>query len=616
MRIRLDVALGVVVLVDVLRVFLPSLITLFGRAGSTPAEMMGLYALSWFVLAFLAVPLARRVRPPLVALGAAVALLSARLALQLTGGGDPQLYVASAGLLAGLVWLVATAMDARDARPAMAGVIAGLAAATVIHTALDGIDLMWRPGPLPWLAVAVELSLFGWSLLRAGPPGEERSGAPRAWLAVGPAVLLWGLYTGNAAHAQAATVSAQQTAAVVVAAFAVVSTVPAALPFLRRPLLPAVALVGSAVAFTLGRATVDGVHGVAPGWTIAAQIVGQVALGACLAHAAATSGPDRPVRRGLAVAGGMLLFVVLAFGYYAAYDLYLPNQWVPVTAALAVAGTGLARGTCLPRVSHSRGFFAAVGAAVVLVAAVPLWQGERPRWTPADDGLRIAAYNIRMGFGESGRLSLEQQADTLRAMRPHVVVLSEADRGWLLNGGHDGVRLIAERLGMHYVWAPAADEVWGDALLTSLPITSIRNHVLVRGGPTGAQALEVGLNWRGKAVTVIGTHLQPPPGWRELDQVEQLGRIVRDATRSGAPVVVAGDLNLEPGDRAWQVLLDSELTDPLAPVRPFSTVPGDRPAEQIDHVLVTPGFAGKDQVNPDVPYSDHRPIAVTLVPAD
>lgn len=36
MRIRLDVTLGVVVLVDVLRVFLPSLITLFGRAGSTP----------------------------------------------------------------------------------------------------------------------------------------------------------------------------------------------------------------------------------------------------------------------------------------------------------------------------------------------------------------------------------------------------------------------------------------------------------------------------------------------------------------------------------------------------------------------------------------------------
>ncbi|WP_031164144.1 endonuclease/exonuclease/phosphatase family protein [Streptosporangium roseum] len=615
MRIRVDVALGVVVLIDVLRVFLPSLITLFGRAGSTPAEMMGLYAVSWFVVAFLTVPLARSVPPRRVALGAGLLLLLARLALQPTSGGEVQLYLASAGLLAGLVWLTATAMSARDARPAMAGVITGLATSTVIHAALDGIDLMWRPGPVPWVALAAELALAGVFLLRPVPAGEEHSGASRAWLPVGPALLLWGLYTGNSAHAQAAAGSSSLAAAAVVAAFAVLSTAPAALPLLRRPLVPAVALVASAVAFTFGSATVGGVHGVAPGWTIAAQIIGQVALGACLAHAAATFGPDRPLRRGLAAAGGMLLFVVFVFGYYAAYDLYLPNQWVPGCAALLVAVPAVVGATGLPRASYGLRSPIAVAAAVALVAAVPLWQGATPGWEPPGDGLRVAAYNIRMGYGQSGRLSLERQADTLRAMRPHVVVLSEADRGWLLNGGHDDVRLIAERLGMRYIWAPATDEVWGDALLTDLPVTSVRNHVLVQGGPTGAQALEVGLRWNGRDVTVIGTHLQPPPGWRELDQVEQLGRIVKDASAGGRPVVVAGDLNLEPADPAWEVLMGSGLTDPIAPVRPFSTIPASGgPAEQIDHVLVTPGFTGKDQANVDVPHSDHRPIAVTLVP--
>nr|BFE80927.1 endonuclease/exonuclease/phosphatase family protein [Planobispora longispora] len=251
-------------------------------------------------------------------------------------------------------------------------------------------------------------------------------------------------------------------------------------------------------------------------------------------------------------------------------------------------------------------------AAAVLAAAVPLWRGPVPAWEPAGEGLRVAAYNIRMGYGEPGRLSLDRQADALREMRPHVVVLSEADRGWLLNGGHDDVRLIAERLGMRFVWAPAADEVWGDAILTNLPVTSVRNHVLVQGGPTGAQALEIGLRWRGRDVTLIGTHLQPPPGWRELDQVEQLAGIVREAARD-RPVVVAGDLNIEPADPAWKVLLDSGLTDPIAPVRPFRTIPGDSP-EQIDHVLVTPGFTGRDHANPDIDHSDHRPIAVTLVP--
>ncbi|MBG0831129.1 endonuclease/exonuclease/phosphatase family protein [Planomonospora sp. ID67723] len=649
MRIRPDVTLGMVVLADVLRVFLPSLITLFGRAGSTPAELMGLYAVSWFAAAFLAVPLARLVPASRIALGAGVLLLAARLALQLTGGGNAQLYVASAGLLAGLVWLVATAMSARDSRPALAGVAAGLAASTVLHAALDGIDLMWRRGPVPWALLAAELVLFAAFLLRpertpprspeeagsaaraAGDGGaspaqatpEENPAAPRAWLLVGPVLLLWGLYTGNTAYAQA-TADAPAWTAAIVAGFAVLSLRPAVAPWRWHPLVPGAVLVASAAAFASLHLTIGGIHGVSPQAMVAAQALGQLALVACLAYAATAPGPGAsgPVRRGLAVSGGMLLFVVLVFGYYAAYDLYLPNDWVPIAAALLVAALALA-GTArrlepgTARIGgRAPGWRTPVAAlaAAGLVAAVPLWRGPVPSWEPAGEGLRVAAYNIRMGYGEPGRLSLEQQADTLRRMRPHVVVLSEADRGWLLNGGHDGVRLIAERLGMRFVWAPAADEVWGDAILTNLPVTSVRNHVLVQGGPTGAQALEVGLRWGDREITLIGTHLQPPPGWRELDQVEQLAGIVREAAKEH-PVIVAGDLNIEPPDPAWRVLLEAGLTDPIAPVRPFNTIPSPGGSvEQIDHVLVTPGFTGRDQANVNVHHSDHRPIAVTLVP--
>jgi endonuclease/exonuclease/phosphatase family metal-dependent hydrolase len=250
-------------------------------------------------------------------------------------------------------------------------------------------------------------------------------------------------------------------------------------------------------------------------------------------------------------------------------------------------------------------------AAVLAVFAVPLWSPRADPVEPASDGLRIAAYNIRMGFGQAGTLSIEEQAETLRGLRAHVIVLSEVDRAWLLNGGHDDLRLIAQRLGMAYYWAPAADEVWGDALLTNLPVSSVRNHVLARGGPTGAQALAVRVRWQGGDVTVIATHLQPPSGWSSLEQVAQLRDIVRSAP---APVIVAGDLNLQPGEPAWQVLIDAGLTDPIAPVRPFYTIPGDSD-EQIDHILVTPGFTARDQVNPNVAHSDHRPIAVTLIPS-
>ncbi|PSK63934.1 hypothetical protein B0E53_04116 [Micromonospora sp. MH33] len=53
-------ALGVVVLLDVLRVWLPSIITIFGRAAETPAELLGAFALGWFVLALAAPVLVRR----------------------------------------------------------------------------------------------------------------------------------------------------------------------------------------------------------------------------------------------------------------------------------------------------------------------------------------------------------------------------------------------------------------------------------------------------------------------------------------------------------------------------------------------------------------------------
>jgi endonuclease/exonuclease/phosphatase family metal-dependent hydrolase len=265
--------------------------------------------------------------------------------------------------------------------------------------------------------------------------------------------------------------------------------------------------------------------------------------------------------------------------------------------------------------SGARPVLAAVAGGVVVALAVAGASQWRPLNTapePPTDGLRVAASNIRMGFGLSGRLTVAEQAEALRALRPNVIVMSEIDRAWLLNGGHDDLRLIADRLGMSFVWAPAADEVWGDALLTNLPVTSVRNHVLPTGGPTGAQALEVGLRWKNRTVTVIATHLQPPKDWEPLDQVRALADIARAAPK---PTIVAGDLNLQPGEPAWNALLEGGLTDALAAARPFITIPSPGEPKQIDHILHSGGFTATDPANPDAPWSDHRPIAVTLVAA-
>jgi endonuclease/exonuclease/phosphatase family metal-dependent hydrolase len=616
------VTFGVAILIDVLRVFLPSLITIFGSAGSTPAELIGVYALAWFLAAFLAVPAARLVRPGLVALAGAVLLAAGRIALQVTDGGPPQLWLASVALLGGLWWLVGTAMAAPG--PLLPGVVWGLAVATGLHAALDTVDLMWRGGAGPAAVVALEVAVFVALLVRgsrvdSSPSAVDASApAPRALLTVGPAILLWNLYPGNPAHAQAADGWAPVPAALVVAMAGFLATALTARPgWTGHPVVPGIALVASAAGFAFGEATIDGVHGVAPWWTVMAQVVGALALGACLGWAATlTAAGDRPYRRGLLLATGLLLFMIFAFAYYAAYDLGVPNDYVPILVALVIAvpaALGVHRGQSVRSARPVVAALAGPVVAAVAAALVPVWRPAPVPPEPPAQGLRIAAYNIRMGFGVAGTLTLREQVEVLRELRPHVIALSEVDRAWFLNGGHDDLRLIAESLGLRMIWAPAADEVWGDALLTNLPVTSVRNHVLVRGGPTGAQALEVGLRWAGREVTVIATHLQPPSNWEPLDQVEQLADVVRAAPK---PVVVAGDLNLEPGEPAWDVLVAAGLVDAFADHRPFVTIPSVRDEDaQIDHILTTPGFRFVDPANPDVPHSDHRPVAVTLVPA-
>ncbi|MGW5672232.1 endonuclease/exonuclease/phosphatase family protein, partial [Micromonospora sp. NPDC003776] len=326
-------------------------------------------------------------------------------------------------------------------------------------------------------------------------------------------------------------------------------------------------------------------------------------------------GRDGGRRRGFAVVGGMLGFAVGAVAYYAAYDLGYPNGWVPVLAALVVAAAAVA---------------APPGAARPLRPPVPAWTVlgamlltavgggiHRPAPTPhppasAPAAVRVVAYNIRMGFGLDGRLDLDAVARVVRGARPDVVLLSEVDRGWLLNGGHDTLALLARRLRMPYVFAPAADPVWGDAVLSRYPVRSGRSRPLAaHGAPTGAQALGVTLDLGGRDLAVVATHLQPPPGQGPVAQAREVaGFAVRYA--AGRPLVLAGDLNTGPGEPAFAAFTAAGLVDALAAARPLPTSPADDPREQIDHVFVSPGLSAAEPRAPRSTASDHLPVAVTL----
>ncbi|MFI6537285.1 endonuclease/exonuclease/phosphatase family protein [Nonomuraea sp. NPDC050547] len=571
--------LGVTLLFDVLRVFLPSLITLFGRAGETPPELMGLYAAVWFILPFLAV----LVRPRWALAGGAVALVLARLLLQ---AEISQLYVASAGVSAGLVFLYGSArtMPRSWAAP---GVMGGLALSFTVHFLLDGVDLVWRDGPVAWLATATLCAAF-LALTWSFRPSDADPAPWSVWFLAGPVMLVAGM-----------SATAQRTGSGPGGGWLWVMPVVLALVF--SPYLATRPPRSSWSAIAFGVLCVAGTVFLQP-WAVVAGAAVLMAV---------PGGPSR--RPGAAVLSGGLVFFVGLFVYYAAYDMNLgfPNRVVPVVAGLLIAGVALSayfRHRPPPYALGRIWPLSAAAVVVALLAGATAYQPEPAVQAKQGDTLKLIAYNIRMGFGLDGRLSLDRIASWAVARKPDIVLLSEVDRGWLLNGGHDDLARIARGLGMSYYFAPAADELWGDALLTNLPVGALTSHKL--GGhdyPTGAQAQTFTVEVGGKEVGVVNTHLQAPEG-----QAPEVAAIVRGLRAGGRPVVLAGDLNLRRGDPGMRVLESAGLTDPLVALGDPPTSPADAPKERIDHVLVSDGLTVVSAEVPPLPHSDHLPVLVVL----
>ncbi|WP_433267603.1 endonuclease/exonuclease/phosphatase family protein [Micromonospora vinacea] len=634
-------ALGVLLLIDVLRVWLPGIITIFGQAASTPAELMGAFALGWFVLAMGAPAVVRRVGARPVVVVAAVALAVARLTLTAAPGGRTQLWLATAGLLAGLVWLVGVAADTERPVP---GLALGFAVNAAVHAVLDTVDLVWRGDWVAWLLSAVAVAVFlvgtarpgqrdGAADALAGPvdapvgPADAPAGpgGGRAWLLAGPALLLAGMVALSPALARTGMSYLVAGDGVARSPLFGLAPVPVAVAgflgaALTRPprgwgrAYGPVALLAGAVLFAVDRGDL----------LLPAVLLAAVGLGACLALTDGANDPDSDTasagtaasRRGYAVAAGMLVFALGAVGYYSAYDLGYPNAAVPVVVAVLIAAVAF---TARPVVHRLPGPFPPLRAAAAVTALAllaPLLADEVPVASNRDgppERLTVVAYNIRMGFGLDGRFDLAGLAEVVDRQRPDVVLLSEVDRAWLLNGGHDTLDLMAGRLGMPYVFGPAADPVWGDAVLSRWPVRDPQTLPLAAvGAPTGAQALAVTLDLGdGVRTAVVSTHLQPPPGKGPVVQA----RAVADfATRyaAGRPLVVAGDLNTEPGDEAFAEFANAGLVDALAAARPLATSPADDPRQQIDHIFVSPGLTPSDPVAPRSTASDHLPVAVTL----
>lgn len=613
-------------LIELWRAWTPGLITIFGRAAETPPELIGLFALGVMGTPLLLLALSGRVlvrRHTAYLLSTAVAL-AARIVIPFLDGNRPLLWTASVGVAAGVLSLAIAA--ARLGSTLLPGLFAGVAAAATTHAALGTWGAVWRTD---WAEIACLTALVAAVVAGLLETRSTPSTAAPTWLAwvTLPVLLVAGMTLANTARGGVAFIGGP----VVVA---VAATIAALLANRVRPSRPiqvigAVLFLAATAVTMLPEATVDGIPGRLPMWTILGFAVGMPAAAVLLSGA----GHRERARRApaLAVGGGAVIFTALLFAVFAGYDMGYRADWVVPLVATVVAVVAVARGTS--RGDHGdretlrdpgpktpgRAIASAVGAITVslLLAGLGPFATLRPLegGTPShgDGNHRVMAWNLRMGYGINGTFRPVETAELIRASGADIVLLSEIDRGWLLNGGQDQLRILARLLGMHAKFAPAADQMWGDAVLSVDPLGEATGHPFpTYDSLTGAQALAVNVLTRSGELRVISTHLQPDAEGPDstLRQATDLAAIM--AASRTLPTIAGGDLNTQLDDKAWQVLLDTGYTDALASARPMLTSSSDRLEKEIDHILVSPGLTATRPQAVQSLLSDHLPVVVDI----
>jgi endonuclease/exonuclease/phosphatase family metal-dependent hydrolase len=212
-------------------------------------------------------------------------------------------------------------------------------------------------------------------------------------------------------------------------------------------------------------------------------------------------------------------------------------------------------------------------------------------------------------------VELDEIAQVIADSGADVVTLQEVSRGWVMGGGADMATYLSERLGMDYVFVPAADHQFGNAILWKRYLGAAADVDLTAlpygMGPQRRSAVSASFDLGGVPLRVTSVHLQHRVQ-NTPTRIEQLDTLLAAEPVTGA-YVLAGDLNAEPGwaetrllDGAGLVSAQDEAGDPAA-----LTHPAVSPDSRIDWVYGA-GVTFRDVEVIATSQSDHRPVVATI----
>jgi endonuclease/exonuclease/phosphatase family metal-dependent hydrolase len=496
------------------------------------------------------------------------------------------------------------------------GTLLGLSLDTAVRTVFRTWDPAWQSGAL---AIALTLALAaGVGILLARTvdrlsAAERPRGGALALTAIGPFLFLEVVFLQSPAFA-----ASQAGVSVPFAATAILVGDALAITAVSWGGVQRVSSLGTLAAATgLILATAVMLQWVAP--TIALVLIVAQPLAAELL-AASISSEDRTstaLSTSLGVAAGALLFLAFAVAYQIHYDtpLPFPNEMLPPVAA-AILAFGAYRGGQIRAGARREWLYAAAPILLIVVPALvriaaPVRQGTEGNGA----SFRLVNYNVHMGVNTRGQVDLEAIASAIEAENPDVVTLQEVARGWATNGTTDVASWLSARLEMRYVYGPAADGQFGNAVLSRLPIIgSTAGELPQSTGSMTRGYVEAVLDIDGiggsRTLRVFSTHLQN----EEANEPARMAEIpvLLDAWAGVPRTVIAGDMNAEPHSAEIEALTDAGLSSAQDeagnPGAPTSWIDGTR----IDYVFGSEGVKFDDFDIGRTRASDHLPMAVTV----
>jgi endonuclease/exonuclease/phosphatase family metal-dependent hydrolase len=240
--------------------------------------------------------------------------------------------------------------------------------------------------------------------------------------------------------------------------------------------------------------------------------------------------------------------------------------------------------------------------------------------TPNPAEIKILQYNIRWRSGDDLNAMIKLFHDDPEIGGAKILALQEVDRSKKRSGNHNTAKVIADELGMHYVWAapptakPTDEEETGVAILSAYPLSDVHRIVLPNKGPGGRSRVALGAtveidnrHWR-----VYSAHTETRIAVSK--KLEQFKAVLDDLAHypTDMPAIIMGDLNTwEPNadGKTSKFFLDAGLKTPFGGEATFKRRVLFVPIElKLDWVWLRGLEASTCGIDRKVEISDHFPL--------